>query len=138
MRRRILAVVALAALCSGCAGSKLIAAVPTSGVAPARTALAAMGGCIDVIEPLVPDSEDARAAFTSLRSVHSVGGGLVDSWEELGEAPRSWSRWVTEALEALENTHDALKRADVPIPAAVTMAIGAAQLIWPIIAAVVG
>jgi len=131
--RRGLTVVLLALVCSGCAGAYRPITMPTTGLHEARIAVATLGAAIEVVRPILPDTSMCRQILAALESIHATGVSMVTAWGRLGHEPVGWPLYVVEALAVLEDLHDELKDHGVPIPSAVGIAIGAAQLVWPVL-----
>jgi len=134
------AVLALcAALTAGCSGApKRTEPIPTDGLGPTRAALAAIECLVGVLRPIVPDSEQAREAWTGLEASVAAGEELCDAWEDASEAPSSWRDWVSRALGLVERMTMILIDAGVDVPSYVGIAVGALKLLLPIIGALIG
>ena len=128
-----------AVLTAGCSGApKATDPLPTDGLGPTRAALGAIEMLAGVLRPLVPDTEQAREAWTGIEASVAAGEELCDSWEDAGEAPSSWRDWVSRALGFVERMTVVLVNAGVAVPSYVGIAVGALKLLLPIIAAIVG
>ena len=140
MRPQVTAAFVVAALVLvGCSGApKPTDPLPTDGLAPTRAALAAVECLVEVLRPVVPDSAQAREAWTGLGAAVETGRELCDSWEDAGEAPSTWRDWVSRTLGLVERLTVILVEAGVPVPSYVGIAVGACKLLLPILAAVVG
>jgi len=104
--------------------------------APWETARGAITGAqavLDQVDELVPDGEDADRAISATRAGLELGQGIVNMWEEAKETPMAWPGWVTHALGLAADLLDLIKAAGVDIPAPVTAAVVALQLLLPVL-----
>jgi len=139
MKCSTIATALCALVLTGCAGApKRTEPIPTDGLGPTRAALSAIECLVDVLRPVVPDTEQAQEAWTGLEAAVEAGDALCDAWEDAGEAPSSWQDWVGRCLDLISRLTMVLVDAGVAVPSYVGIAVGALKLLLPIIGAFVG
>jgi len=94
----------------------------------ARGTIAGAQGALESVEPLIPEDVDGRDdALEITSSALAMGELAVDMWEAEASdsAPLGWWKWAGAAARGFALVLDLLKRAGLPVPAALSMAAAA-------------